>query len=294
MGKIIGTGFQVPIRVVLNREITHSDKWVEDNLGIKERRRGNDWMGTLFLGLNAGMYALQTSGRKAKDIDMLIVATSTPEKIAPSTACLIQKELGLNNAVAFDINAVCSGFLFALSIAEQYLSIYKNIMIIGVDMFSSITDYTDRNCVFFGDGAGAVVLTRGSNLKSIVIKSTPQNDGFSCKQGSTFIMNGKEVYKNAIKLLPNVINEALGDIKIDEIDYMIPHQPSKKILLDVGKLIGIKEEKVLMNMDKYANTSAATIPILLAESWDKFKTGDKLLMAAIGSGWTFAAAVYEV
>jgi 3-oxoacyl-[acyl-carrier-protein] synthase-3 len=227
---------------------------------------------------------------------MIIVATATPDMVAPSTACIIKDYLELINAVAFDINAVCSGFIFALSIAEQYLSIYSNILIVGVDTFSTITDYGDRNSVFFGDGAGAVMFTRGSNIKAISIHSDSSKQGFSCDMGGTYKMNGKLVYETALRLIPDVINEVLtkAGMKIDDIDYVVPHQPSKKVLIEIADKMGIPRERVLMNMDRYANTSAGTIPILLSESWSMFKKGDKLLFVAIGSGWTYGAAIYAV
>jgi 3-oxoacyl-[acyl-carrier-protein] synthase-3 len=284
--KIVSTGFYVPEHVVWNDDISDNDDWIVENIGIKQRRRIIPDQTTVSLGFVAALKAI-----KAFKIDMIIVATATPDNIAPSTACMIARRLNIN-CVAFDINAVCSGFLFAFALAENY----DNVLIIGVDTFSTITDYKDRNCVFFGDGAGAVVVTKGDNMKSIVIHSDISEQGFICKTGGTFRMDGKIVYKMALKLVPEAINEALdkAGLKISDIDYMVPHQPSKRILNDIADKIGLPREKVLMNMDRYGNTSAATIPILLAESWSRFKKGDKILFAVIGSGWTYGAAVYEV
>lgn len=294
MGKITGVGFAVPTCIVKNWQISQTPQWVEDNIGIKERRKCHVTESTLTLATEAGAKAIISAGLKKSDIDMVIVATATPEKIAPSTACLLIENLELD-AVGFDINAVCSGFLFGLSIAEHYLDTYRNILVIGVDTFSTITDYNQRDCVFFGDGAGAVVYSQGQNMKSLIIKTDRHENGFKCDVGSKFDMNGHLVYKKAIELVPDIIDEAVfGTCDMKDITYMVPHQPSKRILYDIANKIGLPRERVLMNMDKYGNTSAGTIPILLAENWDKFKKGDLLLFASIGSGWTYGAGIYEV
>jgi 3-oxoacyl-[acyl-carrier-protein] synthase III len=297
MSKIIGTGMYVPGTIVSNDDISDNDEWIVKNIGIKERRIATPHQTTSSLGLIAGLHAIESSGLNSSSIDMVIVATSTPDKIAPSTACLITSMLALK-CPAFDINAVCSGFLFAMSIAEQYLRVspQKKILVIGADTFSKITDWNDRNCVFFGDGAGAVVVTGGYNLQSVFIGTDNSEQGFTCENGSEFKMIGSKVRDTALRIVPLAIDHVLSDadLSIDDIDYLVPHQPSKKILTELATAIGLPQEKVLMNMDKYANTSAATIPILLYESWDKFKKGDRLLFAAIGSGWTYGAAIYEV
>jgi 3-oxoacyl-[acyl-carrier-protein] synthase III len=299
MSKIIGTGMYVPLNVVTNDDISEHNDWIVENIGIKERRVIGINSDIMRLSVIAANNAMAQAGIKTTDeIDMLIVATSSGNHIAPSLSCLVKRDMKLHNAIAFDINAVCSGFLFAWSIAEQYFKStgQMRILIIGVDTFSKITDYSDRNCVFFGDGAGAVVLSGFDNLKAIRIYSDIDTGGFSCENGGTFKMDSKEVYRKALELVPKAIYEVLeqSHLTIDDIDYMIPHQPSKRILNDIADEIGLPREKVLMNMDRYANTAAASIPILLYESWHKFKKGDKLLFASIGSGWTYGAAIYEV
>lgn len=282
--KIVSTGACVPEKIVKNEEISSSPQWVEENLGLKERRVGRT---SVELGTVAAKRAIIKSGVFP---DVIIVATATPDKLSPSTACLIAKECG-SYVPAFDINAVCSGFLYSLYLAEK---IKETVLIIGVDTFSKITDWARRDCVFFGDGAGAVMTIPGDNLKNIVIRSAPENNGFSCDHGGTFQMDGKLVYEYALKLVPEVIEEAMEGFDLKEIDYMVPHQPSTKILHGIADKIGFPREKVLMNLDKYANTSAATIPILLHENWSKFQKGQKILFASIGSGWTYGAAVYEI
>ena len=298
MAVLIGTGFCVPDKVITNIEISDSWKWIVENTGIRERRIG---MTSTDLGAEAAMRAIENAGKnegiRKEDIDMIIVATSTPDKIAPSTACLIRNKLNLN-AVAFDVNAVCSGFLFALSVAENYTkSGYNNVLVIGVDTYSQIIDWEHRDCIYFGDGAGAVILSsKESRFYKIIIRSEKMEEGFICEHGQKFVMKGSEVYKSALRLLPAVINEILNDcfMVINHIDYMVPHQPAIRILKDVSTKIGIPFEKVLTNMDKYGNTAAATIPILLAENWHRFKRYDTLLFASIGSGWNYGAAIYEV
>jgi 3-oxoacyl-[acyl-carrier-protein] synthase-3 len=188
-----------------------------------------------------------------------------------------------------------------MSVAEQYIlsGTYKNILVIGVDIFSTITDWKRRDCVFFGDGGGAVVMSASEELgfAGFVLYSDSENrDGFYCNHGENFNMDTRRVYNSAIKLLPLAINGILErcDMTINDIDYIIPHQPSIRILMEVARRVKIPIERVLMNMDKYGNTVAATIPILLHESWNKFKEGDVILFAAIGSGWTYGASIYII
>ena len=291
MGKIIGTGMVVPEIIIWIEVISDNPDWVFKNIGIRERRTGST---TLELAYMAGQMAMINAG--LKNVDMIIIATATPEMVAPSTAAQVARDLN-QSCPAFDINAVCSGFLYGMIIANSFLQgNTANILLIGVDTFSKITDYSDRNCVFFGDGAGAIVMTNGFQMIKSYWNCDPSDQGFTCKTGGTFEMNGRKVYEAALKLVPEAISEVLksSGITIDEIDYMVPHQPSKRILMDIADKIGLSREKVLMNMEKYANTSAATIPILLHESWSKFKKGDKILFASIGSGWTYGAMLYQV
>ncbi len=295
--KIISVGHYVPQKKITNSDleclVKTSDEWIVENTGIRERRiveqeRSSD------LGVQAGLRAFISSGLEKEDIEAVICATATPDKLAPSTACLIKERIGLTEASAFDINAVCSGFIYGLRLAQGF----KTVLLIGVDTFSLITDWSRRDCIFFGDGAGAVVLQKSKGgFKSILTGSdSKDNEGFYCDHKGKFQMNTKLVYENAVRLLPSVINKALqkAKVSIEEITWMVPHQPSVRLLYAVADKIGLKRDRVLMNMDKYANTSAGTIPILLSESWEKFNKGDKILFAAIGSGWTFGAAVYEV
>lgn len=320
--KIIGTGSYVPEKVYTNEYletiISTNSKWIEENLGIKKRHIADDNQATSDLAMNAGLEAIKNSGLTTEEIDLIIVATATPDRIAPSTASIVQDKLKAYNAVAFDIAAVCSGFLYSMSIASQFIAsgVYDNVLIIGADTFSRITDWKRREAVFFGDGAGAAVLTHGNHdegfLAFRLYTDGRGKDNFTVKAGGSelpasidtvnsghhyFQMNGNEVYKTATEVLPKAINQVLNDsgLTINDIDFMIPHQPSIKILQKTAEIIGLPFEKVMTNMDKYANTSGGTIPILLDEvnRSGKLKKGDTLLFAAVGSGWTYGASILK-
>jgi 3-oxoacyl-[acyl-carrier-protein] synthase-3 len=304
--KIIGTGFSVPDKIVTNFDIENSIKdtnndWIVKNTGIHERRICLENENSSSLGCLAVSRAIESSGLNKEDIDMLIVATTTSDKVSPSTACIIKDKLNLSRAIAFDISAVCSGFLFGMSVAEQYISSgsYKNIVVLGVDTFSKITDWCNRQCIFFGDGAGAIVMSESNEMGFhgfTLYSDSLDRVGFECEHGKNFVMNTKSVYNTAVRVLPIAIEGVLKKVgmSIDDIDYLIPHQPSIRILTDVAKKINIPIEKVMMNMHFYGNTVAGTIPILLHETWPKLKNGDIILFCAIGSGWTYGSAIYEV
>jgi len=299
--KIIGTGMCVPETIISNKAISDNPDWVQETLGIKTRRISNLNEDSLYLGTVSGGNAIRNAKISFDDIDMVIVATSTPSQTTPSMASIIKDNLGLSNAFPFDVAAVCNGFTVGLSVANQYIisGTYKNILVIGTDTFSKITNWDDRNSVFFGDGSGAMVVSSSTEtgFHGFSLGSSSVNRlGFDCKLGDTFTMNGRQVYDTAIEHLPKMINEVLETSKmtIDDISYVVPHQPSIKILREVAKRIGIDESKVMRNMDKYGNTVSATIPILFHETKDKFKKGDKILFASIGAGWTYGASIYEI
>ena len=319
--KISGTGSYVPEKIVTNEylesKISTNSKWIFENVGILERRIAEDNQATSDLSAIAGQRAIDDAGLKNEDIDLIIVATATPDRKAPSTAAFVQHKLNAYNAAAFDLNAVCSGFLYAMSVATQYIAsgVYNNVLVIGADTFSKITDWTRRDAIFFGDGAGAAVVTSANLTEGFLayrLYTDTSNDmlGFTIPGGGSeisltennmdeqyFQMNGKSVFASAIKALPKAINQVLADtgLLIDDIDIMIPHQPSIRILQKTAEIIGLPFEKVMTNMDKYANTSGATIPILLDElnKNKKLKKGDIVLFAAVGSGWTFGASIIK-
>lgn len=319
--KILGTGSYVPEKIITNEfletKIPTDSKWVFENVGILERRIADDNQATSDLATVAGQRAIDNAGLVNSDIELIIVATATPDRKAPSTAAFVQHKLNCFNAAAFDLNAVCSGFLFAMSVASQYIAsgVYNNILVIGADTFSKVTDWTRRDAVFFGDGAGAVIVTSANITEGFLAyrlyTDTSQDMlGFTIPGGGSetpltpdnldrqfFQMNGKSVFHSATKALPNAINQVLEDsgINIDAIDIMIPHQPSIRILQKTAELIGLPFEKVMTNMDRYANTSAGTIPILLDElkTSGKLKKGNIVLFAAVGSGWTYGASIIK-
>jgi len=321
--KIIGTGSYTPEKVYTNLYLETilptSDKWIRENLGISERRIAADNQTTSDLAADAAIKAIRDANLNPEDIDLIIVATATPDRKAPSTAAIVQDKIKAYNAAAFDISAVCSGFLFAMSVASQYIAsgVYNHVLVIGADTFSRIVDWSRRDAVFFGDGAGAAILssanvTAGFLAYRLYTDSRINKYGFTIPAGGSelplskevidqglhyFQMDGRAVYDSATKVLPKAIAQVLEDtgLSIDDIDLMIPHQPSIKILKKTAEIIGLPFEKVMTNMDKYANTSGATIPILLDEvkRSGKIKKGDKILFAAVGSGWTYGAAIIK-
>jgi len=321
--KIVGTGSYAPKQIITNQELADkftstTAEWIFDNLGIKERHIAGADEFTSDLAFKAARKALENASLKPEQIDLIIVATATPDRLAPSTACIVQEKLGAKNAAAFDINAVCSGFLYAFAIGSQFIAagMYRNVMVIGADTFSKITNWEDRSCVFFGDGAGATILSN-AGVDEGLISVDLYADGtgkfnFTVPAGGSempstlntvneglhyFQMNGKAVYETATRVLPEAINNVLkrSNLNISDVDYLIPHQPSIRILKKTADILGLPFEKVKTNMDRYANTSGGTIPILLDEvnrSGD-LKKGDTIVLAAVGSGWTWGAAVLK-
>lgn len=320
--KIIGTGSYTPSKVFTNEYLSGilatTPEWIEENLGIKERRVAGDNEFTSDLAAEAAVKAIENAGLNKDDIDLIIVATATPDRMAPSTAAIVQDKIEAYNAVAFDISAVCSGFLYAMSVASQFIAsgVYDNVLVIGADTFSKITDWTRRDAVFFGDGAGAAVLSH-ANASEGFLAFRLYTDGrgkwnFTIPAGGSempatattvkdklhyFQMNGRAVYETATEVLPKAIEQVLNDtgLTISDIDLMVPHQPSIRILQKTAEIIGLPFEKVMTNMDKYANTSGGTIPILLDElnRSGKIKKGDVILFAAVGSGWTYGASIIK-
>lgn len=317
---IRGTGSYAPSQVVKNsffESVGSSDAWIYKNLGIKERRITKDET-TSDLAYKAGLKAILDANLSPEDIDLIILATATPDRPAPSCACFVQEKLGATNAVAFDISAVCSGALFATATATQFIrsGMYNNVLVIGADTFSNITDWNRRDAVFFGDGAGAMVLssttedkgfldfilhTDGSGKEHFTIlgggSEMPASANTIVSGAHYFKMNGPEVYNTAVKVVPQCINEILknNSITIEQVKLMLPHQPSIKILQEVARQVGLPFSKVKTNMDRYANTSGGTIPIILDETLKNttMTSGDILLFAAVGAGWTWGTALYK-
>lgn len=305
---IKGTSSYLPDRILTNEEISKSvnttDEWIFNKLGIKERRISGIEDSVSEMGYKCSLSALDDAGLNKEDIDMIIVATSSPEKISPSTACTIHNKLGIKrNIPSFDLNAVCSGFVYALSIASSLIGsgAYNNILIISSESYSSHTNWNDQHCVFFGDGAGAVIL--GQSDRGWIYSKINSNGsgtgmtGFVMPLDNPFIMKGKEVWNQAIDVLPNSIREVLNEtnLKEEDIKMIVPHQPSINILKTIAIDVCFPFNKIKTVMDRYANLAGASIPVALDEAIKKgeIERGDKILLTAIGSGWTWGSIIIE-
>ena len=298
---IKGSSSYVPSKIVTNhdlvRRIDTSDEWIYSKLGIKERRVVED-ESVSDMGYKVAVAALADAGVDKEDIDMIIVATSSPEKISPSIACTIHEKLQLQkNIPAFDINAVCSGFVYALTIASSMIDsgACQRVLLIATEAYSKNTNWDDQHCVFFGDGAGAVILEKSN--KGWLYSELQANGngtgmtGFQQPLDKPFIMRGKEVWQQAVSVLPNSIKDVLinTNTPIEDIAMLVPHQPSINILKTIAKEVGMPMNKVKTVMDRYANLAGASIPVALDEALKKGEIveGNKILLTAIGSGWTW-------
>lgn len=309
--RIIGTGSYVPKKVLTNHDLEKmvdtSDDWITERTGIKERRIAADGEATSDMAAKAGKKALEMAGIGPDDIDTIIVATVTPDMDFPSTACFVQHKLKAHKAASFDIAAACSGFIYALSVADSLIRSGNSryVLVIGSEIFSRITDWTDRNtCVLFGDGAGAAVIARDTGEKGI-ISTHLHSEGSSWKllcassheeNAKTFIrMHGNEVFKVAVRALEDVAIEALkhNGLTGDDIDWFIPHQANERIIQATAKRLGLPMDKVYLNLQRYGNTSAASIPLALDEAVrdGKIKDNDLVLLDAFGGGFTWASAL---
>ncbi len=313
--QISGCGGYLPERVMPNSELENlvetSDEWIRSRTGIRQRHIARRDETTSDMAHQAALAALDMSGAPLEETDLIIVATSTPDLIYPSTACLVQKKLGLRNgAAAFDVQAVCSGFVYALSIADQYLKsgAARQALVIGADMNSRILDWTDRStCVLFGDGAGAVVLRRGDapgihktllhadgnyseHLQVPSGVSRPTNDPY-------IRMRGNEVFKFAVNMMEQIVEETLADTGLtkNDIDWLVPHQANQRIISTTAKKLGLSMDKVILTVAEHGNTSAASIPLALhsAVSAGRIKAGDIMLLESVGGGFTWGAALVQ-
>jgi len=308
--RIAGTGVALPDRILTNREIKLRLNpeidldWVEEKLGIRERRIIDADKQVSDIAADAGRAALERAGFAPDTIDLLILATATPDCQAPATACIAQEKLDLRNAVAFDVSAVCCGFLFAMVVAASFIQSGRSrrAMVIGADAFSRITDWSRRDCVFFGDGAGAMILGQ-SDEPSALFDAALSSDGskhslWNVARGKTkFHMDARGVFDEATVAVPKCIEKVLerNGMTKEMIDVVVPHQPSINMLRAIAKETGVPFAKFRTNIDRYANTSGATIPIVLHEtaSQQSVKSGDLVLFAAAGAGMTAGAAIYR-
>ncbi|MFH1759575.1 MAG: beta-ketoacyl-ACP synthase III [bacterium] len=312
--KIVGTGMYVPETVLSNYDLEKivdtNDEWITTRTGIKERRvvPKEDWGKVMAsdLGVEACRQALQNASMDVEDIDLIICATFSQDKIIPSTACIIQDKLGIRDCAAFDIQAACSGFLYGLNIAKNFIETgaYKNILIVGPELLSRYMDWTDRTtCILFGDGAGAVIVS-ACNDGSGVLASTLGADGslgellYTPLWGDKKLkMNGNETFKHAVKRMCKAAVKTLeiAGISPEDISLLIPHQANIRIIEAIMNRLKLDKSKVMINIEKYGNTSSATIPIALHEALQqgRIKSGDILLMVAFGSGFTWGACVIK-
>jgi 3-oxoacyl-[acyl-carrier-protein] synthase-3 len=307
--RILSTGSYVPPKIVTNEEleltVPTKAAWIHENLGIKERRVSDDEVYTSDLAAEAARRALESADIDPESLDLILLATATPDRKAPSTACLVKHKLGLESTFpALDIAAVCSGFLYGLSIASNLMKggSYRRVLVIGADTFSKITNWNSRDCVFFGDGAGAAVVEACDDPEALfdsrLYSDTRETDNFTVYPSDRFFtMNGRAVYETGARVLPEAILALLekNALRIEDVRWIIPHQPSHLLLRETAKRLNFPFERVRRNMDRYANTSAATIPLLFDEvrrSGD-LERGDLVVFAAVGSGWAWGAAVYR-
>lgn len=318
--KILGTGRYTPERIMTNDDLSKivdtNDEWISSRTGIKERRI-SEGENTSDLATNAALMALDKSGIKVEDLDLIILATSTPDALTPATAVYVQKKIGAFNAACFDISAACSGFLYALNVASQFIKTgaSKAALVIGADVLSKVTDWTDRStCVLFGDGAGAVVLvpSEEKGIQSIFYGADGRKTdylGISCVpvknpyvvpekiEDIKLSMDGKEVFRFATKVMIEAVEKVLNDTgySLDDIKYIVPHQANYRIIDYAARKLGVSEDKFYLNLQRYGNTSAASIPIALDEMVEKklLNKGDKIILVAFGAGFTWSVALVE-
>ena len=309
--EIIGTGSYLPEKILTNDDLSKmvdtSDEWIFTRTGIKERHIANDNEFTSDLAEKAVKNALTSANIKEEDVDLLIVATITPDLVFPSTACIVQKKLGLKNAVAFDIQAACSGFVYGLTMADVMIKAgtYKTVVVVGVETLSRIMDWNDRTtCVLFGDGAGAAVL-RATNEKTGILSYSIKSDGdyidilkatggpSSTKSSGYILMEGKDVFKLAVARMPEISEEVIkkAGATMNDVDCFIPHQANIRIIDAALKNLSIPEEKVVKTIETHGNISSACIPLALdiAVKNGQIKKGNNVLLTAMGAGFTWGA-----
>jgi 3-oxoacyl-[acyl-carrier-protein] synthase-3 len=319
--RIVGTGSALPERSVSNEElvaelaergIETSDEWFVERTGIRNRYLASGDETTATLGAQAGQRALESAGKNAADVDLLIVATSTPDQIFPSTACLIQRELGAFGGAAFDVQAVCAGFVYALATADSMIrsGLVRCALVIGAETFSNILDWSDRtSCVLFGDGAGAVVLVadQSPGILSTALHADGRHASILCTSGSIrrgkivghpFLkMDGQAVFKLAVTVLDSVAREVLdkAGLAVEDLDWLIPHQANIRILQATGRRLGINSARVIVTLDRHANTSAASVPLALdvAVREGRIQPAQHVLLQGVGGGFAWGAVLFR-
>ncbi|WP_026771746.1 MULTISPECIES: beta-ketoacyl-ACP synthase III [Sediminibacillus] len=304
---ITGTGHYVPEKVLTNFDLEKivdtTDEWIRTRTGIEERRIAEDDMDTSEMAYRAAVNAMEDAGITGKDLDMIMVATVTPDTPFPSVSCMLQDRLGADKVAAMDLSAACSGFMYGMVTAKQFIDtgVYKNILVVGVEKLSKITDWTDRNtCVLFGDGAGAAVIGEVSDERGILsfeLGADGSGGKYLYQDKDYLSMNGREVFKFAVRQMPessvNVVEKA--GFKREDVDYLIPHQANIRIMEAAREKLGIPEEKMATSVKRYGNTSAASIPIALSEGVKngKIKEDDLVVLVGFGGGLTWGAVAFK-
>nr|WP_200793460.1 beta-ketoacyl-ACP synthase III [Caminicella sporogenes] len=320
---ILGTGSYLPEKEITNfdleKMVDTSNDWIVSRTGIHTRRIADDSTATSDLATMAARKALEMANIKPEDLDLIIVATVTPDMAFPSTACIVQSNLGAANAAAFDLEAGCSGFLYGMTVGKQFIAtgVYKYVLVIGAETLSKIMDWNDRNtCVLFGDGAGAVVLgpvEEGRGILSTYLGADGEKGKFltqpaggsrmpasieTVKQNLHYIkMDGSEVFKFAVRIMGDASKEALKlcNLNVEDVDYLVPHQANIRIILSAAKRLKLSMDKVYVNLDKYGNMSAASIPVALDEAvkQNKIRENDIVVLVGFGAGLTWGSCVVK-
>ena len=318
--RITGTGSYLPERVLTNcgleRMVETDDAWIRSRTGIRERRVAADHEFTCDLAERAALAAIESAGISNREIDLIVVATTTADQVFPSTACLLQQRLGIEGPPAFDVQAVCAGFMFAIDIADKFIRTgsAKTALVVGAETFSRIIDWTDRRtCVLFGDGAGAVVL-RGDNQPGIlsthlhsdgkykdllcVPMGVSRNYRAVCSGNAFTTMEGSEVFRWAVKAMSDIVGETLAanNMEVGQLDWLVPHQANIRIINAVGKRAGIPSGKVVVTIERHGNTSAASIPLALDEAVrdGRIRSGQHVLIEGFGGGFTWGSALIKM
>jgi 3-oxoacyl-[acyl-carrier-protein] synthase-3 len=316
--RITGTGGYLPERILTNQEleamVDTTDEWIQERTGIKQRHIAADGETTADLGTKAARLAMQMAGKTADDIDLIIVATTTPAKIFPSTACLVQQQLGIHGCPAFDVQAVCTGFVYALATANSFIrsGMAKTALVIGAETLSRIVDWTDRTtCVLFADGAGAVILEEsdepgilsthlhadGRYEELLHVPNAQDSSDGAQKVEAHICMKGNEVFKMAVNTLGRIADETLAanNFEKEDIDWLVPHQANTRIITATARKLKLPMEKVVVTVDKHGNTSAASVPLALdtAVRDGRIKRGDAIILEAFGGGFTWGSALLK-
>jgi len=301
--KIIGTGGYLPKKIVTNKDLESTvdttDEWIVERTGIKQRHKAEENETTSSMAVQASIDALSSANIQPEDIDLIIVATTTPDQIFPSTACIVQNKLKIK-APAFDIQAACTGFVYAVSIADNYIKagLNKNILVIGAEKYSNLLDWNDRStCVLFGDGAGAVILSAQSEpgIISTHIHADGKYNDLLSVENNHIKMKGNEVFKVAVNTLSKLVDETLSinNMTKSDIDWLVPHQANLRIIKAAAKKLSMSLDQVVVTVDKHANTSAASIPLALNEAVKdgRIKSDQVILLEAFGSGFTWGSVL---